>query len=531
MSIRLRTVIALAAVAAVAVLSDSGTAVAAPAPSTTTDPAAAAAGWLAQQFVGPSGKPAANGDHLDYPPTPGYGPAYWSGLTASAVFALAAAKVGAGKIDTALGYMARNVATDANLGTSRTPGPYDGSVATAALAAIVGGADPSAFGGHNLLQALKDDECAAASKPANEKDFTTPTCPAPGAARNIYSSVSESLAILAEARGAAQHGAKYAPSPAAVKYFLLLQCSDGGFTGQTAKCTKDSAASVDETAYASAALAALGGHASELARANAWLLGQRKPGSYWIVQGGPDVNSTALAVSALAGAGHDVSRSRAWLASQQVTTGPTVGTGATRGALKYQGAFDPSSSIKATADGVLGLAPHASLATLTAAGAARTLPVFALGAGRARTSSVSQGGTQSVSASGFAAGETVRGVLHSAPVSIGSARASRTGAVSLSFTVPRSLATGSHSVVLTGASSGLSTTSETFTVTAAPVATTMPATTPTTQHGSAEGSSCDPAQLACTGRDGRQTRAEVVLGFGLLVAGAGAVYAGRRRRS
>lgn len=537
MSIRLRRAVALSSVAAVTVvaaLTGAGPAAARTAPSTTTDPSAAAAGWLAQQFVGANGKPAAKGDHLDYPPTPGYPPAYWGGLTASSVFALAAAKVGADKIDAAIAYMAKYVASDSNLGKGMKPGPYDGSVATTALAAIVAGRNPTAFGAQNLLQALKDDECTTTTKPVDVNDYTTPTCPAAGSARNIYSSVSESLTILAESRGAAKYGAKYAPSPAAIKYFLGLQCPDGGFTGQTSRCTKASGASVDETAYAAMALAALGKHDAELAKAlakaNAWLVSQRKTGGYWVVQGGPDVDSTGLAAAALDAAGTDVSTSRAWLASQQVTAGPTIGPGASRGAMKFQGAFNASSSVKATADGLLGLAPHASLATLTAKGASASLPVLALAPATAGTTSVHRGGTQTVTATGFSAGETVRGVLHSAPVAIGSARASQTGDVTLSFAVPATLAVGSHTVVLTGTTSGLST-SAAFTVTAAP--TSSGGSSPTTQPNRAATlpNTCDPTQLACTGRDGRQTRGEVILGVGLLVAGAGALYAGRRRRA
>jgi hypothetical protein len=530
MSIRLRHAVALVTVGAAAImaaLSGAGPAAAAAAPATTADPAVAAAGWLGHQFVDAAGNAAANGDHFNFPGEN----FYWGGLTASGVFALAAAKVGADKIDSALSYMAKNAASDSNIGNGTSPGPYDGSVATYALAAIVGGRDPKAFGGLNLLQTLKDDECTTVSVPVDSNDFTTPNCPVIGAARNIFSSVSESLAMLAEARGAAKYGAQYGPSAAGLSYFLSLQCPGGGFTGLTAACTKDSDASVDETAYASAALAALGGHATELAKANAWLVSQRTSGGYWNVQGGPDVDSTGLAVAALEAAGENVAKSRAWLVSQQVSDGPTVGAGASRGALKYQGAFDASSSIKATADGLLGLAPHASLATLTAAGSSAALPVLALDPAKAKAASVQQGSRQTVSATGFSAGETVTGVLHSAPVAIGSAKAGKTGSVTLSFTVPTTLAPGSHTVVLSGSTSGLSTTSAAFVVTAAPVTSSPTPTAPGSQDGATSPSTCDSAALACTGRDGRQTRVEVIIGFGLLVTGAGAAYAGRRRRA
>ena len=539
LSVRLPLLAGLAALAATTLfLSSPAVAVPTAPPATTTAPAVAAAGWLAQQFVGADGKPAVTGDHFDYPPTPGAAPFYWAGLTASGVFALAAAKVGADKIDGALRYMAANVAADADLGGS-FGGPYDGSVATAALAAIVGGADPASFGGHDLIAQLTHDECTAVTLDTDNKP-TTP-CPGIGSARNIYSSVSESLAILAQARAGHQ------PSAAAVTYFLSLRCPGGGFTGLTTACANDSEASVDETAYALMALQALEMLASldestkhavhtALNSAVSWLVAQRSPGGYWTSQGGPDVDSTGLAAAALEGAGKDVSTSRTWLASQQVTDGPTVGAGASRGALKYQGTFDASSSIKATADGILGLAEHASLATLTATGAAATVPVLALAVPAVASASVRQGGAQTITGTGFAAGEKVSGVLHSTPVALGTVRADGSGTVRLRFTVPRTLAAGTHTVVLTGQSGLTSRTS--FTVTAAPAAVTTPPSSPPSTAPAApavagqngvDSANCDPAQLACTGRDGRQTHHELLLGVGLVLLGGLASYAGRRR--
>ena len=97
MTIRHRRILAVAAAAGL--LAVSMPASAAPtAPSTTTSPAAAAAGWLAQQFVATAGTPAPDGDHFNFPGTS----FYWSGLTASAVFALAATKSGGDKIDAAI---------------------------------------------------------------------------------------------------------------------------------------------------------------------------------------------------------------------------------------------------------------------------------------------------------------------------------------------------------------------------------------------------------------------------------------------
>ena len=85
-----------------------------------------------------------------------------------------------------------------------------------------------------------------------------------------------------------------------------------------------------------------------------------------------------------------------WLASQQVDSGPTVGKGASRGALKYNGAFDATSSVKATADGILGMAGHGSLATLSDASAIAATPVLALAPGTAQHTHVVAGRQQTV---------------------------------------------------------------------------------------------------------------------------------------
>jgi LPXTG-motif cell wall-anchored protein len=514
MSTKPLRLLALLAAAASAAVFAAGPSAAAPAPATTTDPAAAAAGWLAQQFVGSDHKPSPSGDHFET--SFGTTHSFDGGTTADAIFALAAAGAGRDKIDAAITYLAQHVTEYTSVNdTSGKPGPYDGQVAKAALAAFVAGADPATFGGHNLLQALKDDECTEQS--GSTSDFSVPTCPAPGAGRNIFASVSESLVILVEARA----GGSYAPSPAAVDYFLSLQCPNGGFTTRTSACTDGADASVDETGYAVAALLALGGHEHELQRAVTWLTQHRNPKGYWVAQGGPDVDSTGLAASALDAAGVDTASSRTWLAAQQVTTGPTVGADASRGALKYQGRFDAASSVKATADGLLGMVRGTSLATLSAKDATPGTAVLALAPATSKRARVAQGGAQTVTGTGFAAGERVAGVLRSAPVSIGSGTAGANGSVALTFTVPASLEPGRHTVTLTGARSGLAT-SASFTVTAAAPATSAPpAPTPTTPTPTTP-------ILADTGAHGTQT--ETLIGLGLLVAGAAAAYAGRRRR-
>jgi hypothetical protein len=119
---------------------------------------------------------------------------------------------------------------------------------------------------------------------------------------------------------------------------------------------------------------------------------------------------------------------------------------------------------------------------------------------------VAAGKQQTVTVSGFQPGEIVHGVLHSTPVDLGTVRADANGVATFTFTIPAGLEVGTHSVTMTGLTSGI-TAEATFTVTAA-----------------AEGV----GGLAYTG-------AEVVpllaVGGGLLVAGAAAVTVAGRRRS
>jgi hypothetical protein len=80
---------------------------------------------------------------------------------------------------------------------------------------------------------------------------------------------------------------------------------------------------------------------------------------------------------------------------------------------------------------------------------------------------------------------------------------------------------GAHTVVLTGATSGLTSTA-TFTVTAAPPRAVAPPTSaPVT----------DLPILAATGLDGQQRLVDALIGLGLVAAGAGVLYLGRRRRT
>jgi len=334
--------VGLSATAAVAAPASSGRAV------------TAGARWLSGQFENAAHKPVRNGTHFEAKYGKTWYPDY--GENADAIFGLVAAGTQPHKVAVALKYLARTIGAYADT-SGAAGGPYDGSLGKAAVAAEVAhvsGLPATHFGGHNLLALLKKDECTAA-------DSTT-GCVAKGAPRNIFAGISDSFVILAEARA----GGTYAPSAAAVHYFLSLQCGDGGFTSGTAPCGAKGTPDLDSTSYALMALEALHNHPARVARTITYLRSQQKRAGYWVSQKVPNVNSTGLAAAALAARGVDVSAARRWLRSQQIPAGH-----AHAGAFRYAGTFVKtgaavSPSVLATAQALPGLVAHGSLAVLRA---------------------------------------------------------------------------------------------------------------------------------------------------------------------
>ncbi|MCM3778556.1 Ig-like domain-containing protein [Microbacterium hydrocarbonoxydans] len=124
---------------------------------------------------------------------------------------------------------------------------------------------------------------------------------------------------------------------------------------------------------------------------------------------------------------------------------------------------------------------------------------------------VPQGAQQSATASGFRPGESVSGVMASDPVDLGARIADASGSVSFTWSVPSGTSPGSHTVILTGASSG--SVSAVFLVTAA--------------SQQASGSAARPGRLAATGGG---DASPALLGAGVLMsAGAWLLLRSRRR--
>ncbi len=234
--------------------------------------AAKGAAYLAKQLGA--------GDHLSN----AYGPDY--GQTADLSFALASAGGQDAALARTTSYLAAHVADYADpAGTSAYPGPYSGADAKLAVLAEVMGQDPGDFGGFDLLGTLTGHVCAGPTDDGY--------CTAAGDFSQAYSTVSQSLGVLALAR------AGQTPPAAAVGRLLQLQCSDGGFSSSLFTPGTDCASDVDTTGYALQALALLPGHADAIAAARAYLATSQQPGGGYRGAAGVGSNSTALAVDAL----------------------------------------------------------------------------------------------------------------------------------------------------------------------------------------------------------------------------------------
>jgi hypothetical protein len=146
--------------------------------------------------------------------------------------------------------------------------------------------------------------------------------------------------------------------------------------------------------------------------------------------------------------------------------------------------------------------PSASPTTSSSAPASSS--AGASGAVELAKSTVSQGGQDTATGSGFTPGERVSATLHSTAIALGTFTASRAGVVRFTFTIPAGLAAGAHHVVLVGATSGVRVSAR-LTVIAAPAsANPLPDT-------------------------GVPTGGLAVLALALLVGGIGVLALGRRR--
>ncbi|MGM1064688.1 peptidase [Saccharothrix sp. Mg75] len=306
-------------------------------------PAGTAAGWLTRQLV--------DGDHLE---SAGYPD---PGLTLDAAFALAAADVASDTGERVGAWVARpgTISNYLHFDTPATES-YAGAHAKLALFASVTGADPTDFGGVDLVAGL-----TALKAPSGR--FTDRT-----AYQDYSNGFSQAFAVLALDRAGG------APRDA-VDFLAGGRCPDGGFPLllATAPCTSH----VDATAMAVQALLAAD-RADAAAGGLTWLVNAQQPGGGFRDERGLDegnANSTGLAAQALrvGGEARAADRAAAFLASLQVGC---AGAEADRGAFAFdRTGFAAATATRATTQGVLGVT-GVGFAALSTAGDRPGAPVL-----------------------------------------------------------------------------------------------------------------------------------------------------------
>ena len=500
-----------AAITAVALLGLTATASAGPAaPGTTLHPAQAAARWLAAELEAKDGMLTVSfGGPDEYAD---------QGLTIDAVLALVAAgQDGHPAVGVATGVLTDQLVPYVTGFSTEAADRAANAVAKTLLLEVVTGVDVSP--GYDLeadLRTLMEPDGDDAGR------FSDTDLLGYG---NYANGIGQALAVLALDRTAAG-----AP-PAAVDYLVDQQCSDGSFrlyhfgyvlsfdpyeTVASHTCTDSAEGDPDATAFALQALLEVPATPEVSAAVDAaveHLLDRQQPSGGFEGTGAVNSNTTGLAAAALRAAGEPAAADAGatFLAGLQVATCDELG------ALAYdQAAFaagiaaDRSQWTRATAQGALGLglpayggigvvAPEPAGLTAIACPAPPAAPTIA-----ASAPSVVAGGQVTVTAAGFAPGETVDATLHSTPRPLGAFTATGDGTVVAVVTIPADLEPGLHRIELVGRTSGVRV--------AVPIEVTAPV----------DGAASLP-------RTGRSSGALAQVGVGLLALG-GALVAGERRR-
>ena len=228
---------------------------------TTTDPGLAAIGWIAQQ--------------IETDPSLGVG------SLADAIFAFAAVGAGQDAAETALAGMAANLDAYVMPGGVVSPG----ALAKALLAVQVQGADPTAFGGHDLeaeLRALLIDVGPDTGRFGTASIFD------------------QSLAVLALARSSGGVPAS------AVTWLANAQCPSGEYSFDGSCPAGPGTEDPDTTAFALQALLA-GGATTDAGEAVTWLLSIQQADGGFPSFGLANTNSSGVAGQALRAAGETAS--------------------------------------------------------------------------------------------------------------------------------------------------------------------------------------------------------------------------------
>ncbi len=332
---------------------------------TTTAPTAA--GWLTEQFTA--------GTHLQTP----YGGTYYDdyGLTADAVLALDAAKVGQSYAAAATTWLAQHVTDYAGDGTTTS---YAGPLAKLALVAEAQGLDPTNFGGRNLLTALEARQNSATGRFSDKSAYG-----------DYSNAITQSLAIIALRRQLGAAASSFVTS--GLGSLKTLQCSTGTIGRGVALYYQDAASKVpapcqpDSDATANAIQAGIDQITPNADKALTYLISEQQADGGLAEQPGgtENANSTGLAAVAFAlgGAGSAATKAAGFVAGlQQAATAADT----TIGAVAYsRGAPISATGIRTTPQAILGLVvadkggadTSASYELIGKTGAAPAAPILA----------------------------------------------------------------------------------------------------------------------------------------------------------
>ena len=422
------------------------------------------------------------------------------GLTIDALLAIASAgRTNDTQANESAAYIVEHASDYAAPGTERYAGPL-GKLMVLAQAR---GLNTTNVDGLNLEDEVRD-RLQASGRFSDESEFG-----------DFSNGIGQAFDMIALARTANKIPAT------ATAWLLSQQCANGGFRGdytEGATCTDDADATVDATSFALLALklANLGqADAPKIDKAIKFLNDNKNATSGLI---GNNTNSAGVAASALRSFGFVPAAN----AQADKIDDLQFASGVEKGAIAFNKAdFDGgvtdakrATFQRATAQAVLalGLPSYVDRGTIS--------PVDPKPHSSSSTGTAKAGDSITMTGGGFQSGETATATVESDPVTVGSATVGTDGEVSVTFTLPTSIPAGSHTIKLTGATSGV-VVSQALTVTAAQVSTT----TSTTAAGGATTTT-----TIRIGRTGSEKQSQALLATLLLGAGTALVLAARRRR-
>lgn len=478
------------------------------APAVAPAPSTAALDWL-------EGELADDGGHLTT--SYEYGGSVYSyddwGLTIDAILALAAdGRDSDAPAATATGLVQDNIADYVTGGTYAPDDRYAAALGKSLLMAEIQGADPTTFGGFDLVAELTARLQTTGADAGRFSDLSS---------YGDYSNgLGQALAIMGLARTPGGVPAS------ALTFLLAQQCPGGGFRGDyttSGGCTDDADATVDSTAFAIQALTAADltcASRQAISDAAAWLVASQGGDGGFGAESGANTNSTGLAAQALRSIGTAAAAddAAAFIAALQLTTGDDAGAIALNQA-GYDGGADGVALLerdgfrRATGQAVLAfdLPAYSEIGVGSVDPAALVpcvdpvVPTLPLPTATASSTTIPLGGTTTVTGSGFTPGEQVTITLYSTAVLLATATANGSGVVVQTVTIPADLEVGEHRIELVGLTSGAH---ASFQIEVLGAAVTAPDTLPAT---------------------GRHSGQEAAVGFALLALGATFVGASRRR--